>query len=126
MAGQHQFAHGGLPRDGTINQPDDAAVRLTMDNCEFTEILVECDQDAFLIPGPRKNRGVTWIGRPVANPGDVVAGVTECRGCFARQARVEEQPYDAEAMGNGSNRSWPTSRRANTRQARTSSGSSHG
>lgn len=87
MTGQHEFARRGLPRDGTGNQPDDAAVRLTMDNREFPEILVECHQDSLFVPGPCQYRGVTWIGRPVANPDDVVAGVTECRGRFPPTGR---------------------------------------
>ena len=77
MTGDDKLAHRGLPHHGTVDQPHDAAVRLTAHNGEFTKILVKRHEDALLITGPGQDRGVSWIGWPVADPDDVVPGVTE-------------------------------------------------
>lgn len=105
MSGQNEFACGSLSRDGTVHEPDDAAVRLAANDREFTEVFVERHEDASLVAGSGKNSSVTRIGGPGAGPDDIVPGGPKHLGSFSRQAGIEEQPHDAEAAGIGSHRS---------------------
>lgn len=83
MTGQYQFARGSLTDDGTIDQPDDAAVGFTADNGKFTEVLVERDENPSLIPGSREDRGVARVGRPITGPDDIMTQVAECDCCLS-------------------------------------------
>ena len=74
MAGKNDLACGGLADNRTVYQPDNAAVRLAANNCQFTEIFVKRHEDALLVAGSGKDRNVTWIGRPTAGPDDVMPG----------------------------------------------------
>ena len=126
MTFKHEFARSGLSHDGAVHKPDDATVRPAVNDREFAKILIKRYDDTAFLRGPGEYRSITWIRRPISDPGHIMAGRAErfCR--LSRQTRVEKQLHDAEVTGNGSHRSWPTIRRANTRHARTSSGSSHG
>jgi hypothetical protein len=65
MSGQNEFACGSLSHDGTVHEPDDAAVRLAANDREFTEVLVERHGDASLVAGSCKNSSVSRIaGEP--------------------------------------------------------------
>jgi len=97
-----------------------------MHDGKFPKVLVKRHKDTTLVASPRQNRSITRVSGPFAGPDDVVARAAECSGGLARKAGVQQEFHGADAMGNGSHRSCPTSRRANTRQARMSSGSSHG
>lgn len=83
MTRQHKFTRGSLPCDGTVDQPDDAAVPLAADDCEFTEVLVQGDEDAVLHTGPREDHGVTWVDGPVPSPDDIVSQVSKSRCCLS-------------------------------------------
>jgi len=50
---------------------------LATDDREFTEILVECDDDRASFEGMRQNRGISRVARPIADVIDVMAFTDE-------------------------------------------------
>lgn len=126
MAGKNQLARSGLFGNRTVYEPDNPAVLLTADDHQLAEVFVEGDKNASLGRSVCEDGGITRVGNPVADPLDVVTQLAEGCGGLSGNAGVEQQPHEAEATGNISHRSCPTSLRANARHARTSSGSSQG
>jgi hypothetical protein len=93
---------------------------------QLAEVFGEGDKNASLGRSVCEDGGITRVGNPVADPLDVVTQLAEGCGGLSGNAGVEQQSHEAEATGNISHRSCPTSLRANARHARTSSGSSQG
>lgn len=126
MTSHHQEARRGLLHDGKVNKPDDPTVTFAPNDRELPEVLVKRHEDTTFLSSPREDGDVSRIRRPVSRSDDIVTVGTQLSRGLPGKARVQQDFHKAEATGNASHRSCPTIRRANTRQARMSSGSIHG
>jgi hypothetical protein len=82
------------------------------DDGEFSEVLVESDEDSGLGESASQDLLFARVGRPIARPDDVVPGRPEPFDGAAPDAGVEEESHVPAGTRNGSTRSWATSRLA--------------
>ena len=79
------------------------------DDHEFAKILVNRDQHPRFGGGDAENLFIPRVGRPVACPRYVVAGLAHDRCGATGDATVQKHLHAAESTGNGSTRSCATS-----------------
>lgn len=117
--------YGGTSRSlfvgSCIDQPYDAGMGLAMQDRELAEVLVQGNEDALLRGGLSEDRLIARIGWEIGYCRNVVPGCLEYRTGGAVDAAIQQDPHQALRS---SIRSWPTIRRAYSRQARMSSRSS--
>lgn len=75
---------------GEANETDDAAVRLPTNNCEFSEVLVDRDDDLRTLKGAVENLPVARILWPFSDGFNVMTGSREDLGGASPDARVKE------------------------------------
>jgi len=95
-------------------QPDDPGMWHFLENREFTEILVQGDQNsAFRVCGI-ENGGVTRVFIPRAAPNDIMPPFFQGRQCAAPYSGVQKdgRHQDASTEGKSSMRSWRANREA--------------
>jgi hypothetical protein len=109
-----------------IYQPNDSAVRDAANDCQLAKIFVERHDNCSMSCGVCQNRGVAGIGGPICDVLDLVALLQKDRLCSRRHAGVKDDLHEASGRTASSTRSWPTTRRAYSKQARTSAASNHG
>ena len=109
-----------------VDESDNPGMRFAKNRRQFTEILVERDEDPRFTLRKREDRFVARIRRPIDCSDRMVTCRRERGARPRRDAGVEQEFQAAESMIAGSTRSRPTRRRAYTRQARMSSLSRNG
>src|SRR5207302_5631604 len=109
-----------------IDQPQNPGMGQPPDDGQLAEVLVQRDQHPLLAVRPGEDVLVAGIFGQITRPDDIVAVRQQLGLRPAPDARVQEQLHAAVSILSGSTRSWPTTRRAYTRHARMSAGSSHG
>lgn len=89
-------------------EPDDSAVRSTLDDCDFSEILVERNQHPCLFMRTIKNFLITRIRIPVARPERVVPGFSQSFAQVSRHAGIQQESQSTRSVIAGSTRSCAT------------------
>ena len=90
MAKESQGTGGALFERREPDEPDDAPMMLTANNCKFVEISVEIDENAT---GRRllEHSLLAGVFEPFANPFDVMTGISQRLASSASNACVHEQ-----------------------------------
>jgi hypothetical protein len=112
---QHTEACRCLSGCRNINQADDAAMQLLLEECQRAKVLVERDEDASLLVGDLKDAFIAWVLRPIPRIDDIMACVAQRLGrCapYSSSSFILPAPYELELASAGSTRSCPTIRRA--------------
>ncbi len=109
------------PRSATRRTSQSFQRRTAFDDRQVAEVLVQGDQDPSLCHCLIENRLVPRIGVQVADRSDVVTSRLDDRARGAVDTAIQQHVHQALSS---SMRSCPTIRRANSRQANTSSRSS--
>ena len=112
MGVEHSITYERLPSRGNVDQTQYAAVRQSLDDGQFTEVLVQCNKHATFGMCGRQNFFVSGIPLPIARPNDVVSGGPQIRDGAAPNTSVKEKFHPSSATSSGSTRSCPTRRRA--------------
>jgi hypothetical protein len=127
VATEDSRAYTPLAARVQVNQANGSAVWASIGDGQLAEVLVECHQYLSARPRRRHKAFVSGIRGPVTDPVDVVPLRAQHGHGTAPHAGVEQNPHlSADPTSGGSMRSCPTRRRAYTRHARISSGSSQG
>ena len=124
---QYVGACGGLLAGGEADQPQDPPMWATMHDRELAEVFVESHQHSPLPERGCQDLVITRVRIPSYRPDYVMTHGPELVGRAAPDAGIE-QDLQAERFSRirSWTRSWPTSRLAYSRHARTSSRCSHG
>lgn len=85
-------------------------VRVSADDCQLTEVLVDGDEDPALSVSARKDFFIPGIPIPLGGPDDIMTSRFEGMPGYARNAGVEEELHAPTLRESGSMRSCPTSR----------------
>lgn len=104
----------------------DASMSPSPHDGDLAEVLVERDQHPLLRKGNREDLRVARILVPIAGPDHLMTQGAELVAGAAPDARVDQDLQEPAGVRKGSTLSWPTRRRAYTRQAWMSSRSSQG
>jgi hypothetical protein len=64
-------------------------MRLALDNDEFSEVLIECNQNTTLSTRNGEHGLVSMVVVPIATPDDVMSEGLKLRFCAAPHARVK-------------------------------------
>lgn len=123
---EDSVAHGRLLASGNADQAQNSMVRPFVHDRQFAEVLVQRHEDATIVMGSGENLVIAGVLRPIASPLGVMASGPQFNDGTTPNARIQEQPHPSLGTRRGSTRSRPTTRRAYAKQARMSSGSSHG
>lgn len=99
-------------RGSEIDQTDNTAMRQPSEDCEFSEVLVQRDEYSPLTVGLGKNRLITGILAPIADPDDVVTRRRKSVTRLSGDARIQEQVQELAPMKRGSMRSFAVILRA--------------
>ena len=110
-----------------VDESHDSGMATSIQDRQLAEVLVEGSQYLSVRGGHRQDLVIPRIRGPVADPLDVMTCGAENRHGAAPDTCVEQNLHEIEdSTSAGSMRSCPTRRRAYTKHARMSSGSSQG
>ena len=109
-----------------VDHPQNAGMRRTSEDGELAEVLVKRHEDAPFMTRPLQYFSTAWIMVTIAGSRGIVTSFLQRDADATRDAGIKQHSHVLLSRSSGSTRSFPTTLRAYTRQARISSGSNHG
>ncbi len=110
MGVEYSPAYRRLLSGRKVDQAKDSAMRMSKNESELAEVLVQRHQDSTFTMSNREDRFIPRVLLPIARPDDIVSGSPQLRYGATPDTRIEEELHSSPATTGGSTRSWPTRR----------------